>query len=106
MQVPIAVALDPLVGSPAWLRSAAAAVLTFVGGGVVLAGFFGMTAGAMAEQQAAADPQTPPAEAQQHHRWALQSAALEAELEDEEGLPSGGAGAGPQRHHGALKFSP
>lgn len=44
LQVPLAVLLDALLRSPAWLDHAGSTVLTMVGGAVVLVGFFGMNA--------------------------------------------------------------
>lgn len=44
LQVPLAVALDALLRSPAWLHHAGSAVLTMLGGGIVLVGFFGVNA--------------------------------------------------------------
>ena len=43
MQVPLAIAIDGVVRRPAWLHSAPTAWLTFIGGGVVLTGFFVLT---------------------------------------------------------------
>jgi hypothetical protein len=42
--VPLAVVLEALLRSPAWLSHAGSAVLTLVGGVVVLVGFFGINA--------------------------------------------------------------
>lgn len=44
LQVPLAVLLDGLLRSPAWLSHAGSTVLTLVGGAIVLAGFFGVNA--------------------------------------------------------------
>lgn len=44
LQVPLAVLLDGLLRSPAWLSHAGSTVLTLVGGTIVLAGFFGVNA--------------------------------------------------------------
>lgn len=44
MQVPIAIFLDPIFGNPSWMKSIYTALLTFLGGTVILAGFFGITA--------------------------------------------------------------
>lgn len=44
LQVPLAVVLDALLRSPAWLAHAGSTVLTLLGGAVVLAGFFGVNA--------------------------------------------------------------
>jgi hypothetical protein len=51
MQVPIAVVLDVLFRSPAWLGSVVPAVLTFVGGALILAGFFGINFSSEQEEQ-------------------------------------------------------
>lgn len=51
MQVPIAVLLDLLFRSPAWLSRVGSAVLTLLGGGLILAGFFGINLSSSAEQQ-------------------------------------------------------
>lgn len=42
--MPLAVLLDGLLRSPAWLTHAGSTVLTLLGGTVVLAGFFGVNA--------------------------------------------------------------
>jgi solute carrier family 35 protein F5 len=44
MQVPIAIFLDALFHDPRWLHSLGTAVLTFLGGAVILVGFFALTA--------------------------------------------------------------
>lgn len=44
LQVPLAVLLDALLRSPAWLSHAGSAVLTMLGGAIVLVGFFGVNA--------------------------------------------------------------
>ncbi len=51
MQVPIAVVLDVLFRSPAWLGSVGPAVLTFAGGALILAGFFGINLSSEQEEQ-------------------------------------------------------
>lgn len=74
MQVPIAVALDAVLGHPAWMRATGSAVLTFVGGAVVLLGFFGINAEASLELPAAE-------EEQRRLQWEHQSAVLQEQLE-------------------------
>ena len=44
MQVPIAIVLDVVLGRSEWMKSVATALLTFLGGIVILVGFFGITA--------------------------------------------------------------
>ncbi|GAB4821963.1 hypothetical protein N2152v2_009009 [Parachlorella kessleri] len=57
MQIPFAVLLDVLFRSPAWLSRALPAVLTFTGGGLILAGFLGINLSSEeeAKDQAAQD---------------------------------------------------
>ena len=43
LQLPIAVAMEGLLRNPVWLHSPGTALLTFLGGGVILAGFFALT---------------------------------------------------------------
>lgn len=42
LQIPLAVLLDAVFGDPMWMRRAGSAVLTFIGAGVILTGFFGI----------------------------------------------------------------
>ena len=42
LQIPLAVLLDAVFGSPMWMQRAGSAVLTFIGAGVILTGFFGI----------------------------------------------------------------
>jgi hypothetical protein len=86
MQVPIAVALDAAFGSPRWVHAAGRAALTLAGGGVVLAGFFGITVETRTEEAGA----RPAGE-----RWQRQAAALRAALEGGEEEERGGPGARP-----------
>jgi hypothetical protein len=54
MQVPIAVMLDVLFRHPAWLQRAGPAALTLTGGGLILAGFFGINFSSEEAAEAAA----------------------------------------------------
>ncbi|KAL4458711.1 hypothetical protein ABPG75_013576 [Micractinium tetrahymenae] len=68
LQVPLAVLLDALLRSPAWLAHAGSAVLTLLGGAVVLAGFFGVNAAGEDDEKT------------RHSAWEERQDALQREL--------------------------
>lgn len=81
LQVPIAVALDALFRNPRWLHSALPAVLTFVGGAVVLAGFWGMN---VTTQEAEASGDGVEDQDRARKVWERHAASLEVDLGDDE----------------------
>lgn len=90
LQVPLAVLLDGLLRSPAWLSHAGSTVLTLVGGTIVLAGFFGVNAAGEDDEKT------------RHAAWEERQAALQRglgfELDNEE-LGDAFYNAAPQPHH-------
>lgn len=91
MQVPIAITLDAIVRNPKWMGNAGAAVLTFLGGAVILAGFFVLTATTSPGDGTAGSGASASTgdEGQLERVWARQGAALEAELGGGEEVGSG-----------------
>ncbi|PSC71079.1 putative vacuolar membrane [Micractinium conductrix] len=69
LQVPLAVALDAALRSPAWLSHAGSTVLTLLGGAAVLAGFFGVNAAGEDDEKT------------RHALWEERQLALQQELD-------------------------
>lgn len=87
LQVPLAVTLEALLRSPAWLGHAGATVLTLLGGAIVLTGFFGVTASGEDDEKT------------RKHAWEERQQALQRELDfdlddDELGGSGGSSGRG------------
>ena len=80
MQVPIAITLDAIFRHPRWMDAAGAAVLTFIGGSVILAGFFVLTASTSTGTNGIHGGGE---EGQLEKVWERQGAALEEELGEE-----------------------
>lgn len=83
LQVPLAVVLEVLLRSPAWLGHAGATVLTLLGGAIVLVGFLGVNAAGEDDEKT------------RKHAWEERQQALQRELDfdledDELGGGSGG----------------
>ncbi|KAL4535240.1 hypothetical protein Ndes2437A_g05967 [Nannochloris sp. 'desiccata'] len=58
MQVPIAIVLDAIFHNPRWMHSLGTAVLTFLGGTVILVGFFALTASSSADEDSGVHGET------------------------------------------------
>jgi solute carrier family 35 protein F5 len=50
LQIPIAISLDAIFRNPRWMHSLGAALLTFLGGAMILVGFFALTASSTADE--------------------------------------------------------
>ena len=80
MQVPLAVAADVIFTRPRWMQSAGSAVLTLLGGAVVLAGFVGISLGDAASQAATLAPE--------EHEWEAAQEWLQSEVAEPEDWPA------------------